>query len=85
MIEALQRTGRAHDVLVVGHEANHITVPLLRAGNMDFVIAQNPSRLLDTAVKLASNPHRTLKEMMLLDFGIHTLWNVPSFAETAAL
>lgn len=84
MVDALRAAGRAADMLVVGHEVNPVTMPLLRSGAMDFAIAGKPSDLLGAALKLAADSETNAgKEIRHLDFGIYTRFNMPSFATGA--
>lgn len=80
MIDALRAAGRISDVLVVGHEVNPVTTPLLRSGAMDFAISGDPSDMLAAALRLANaakeaNP----RDLRLRDFGIYTRFNMPGF------
>ncbi|MBL9073378.1 LacI family DNA-binding transcriptional regulator [Tabrizicola sp.] len=80
LVEALRATGRAQDMLVVGHEVNPVTAPLLRAGEIDFALAGDPRELLSTALALAGGgePAKQGAER-LLDFGVYTRFNLPAF------
>ncbi|WP_210528056.1 LacI family DNA-binding transcriptional regulator [Rubellimicrobium arenae] len=85
LVEALMSAGRAHDLLLVGHETNSITLPLLREGHMDFAIAQNPAALLSDALQRAvAEPEGRGRDSVLLDFGVFTRFNIPAFAQAAA-
>jgi len=81
MVDALRAAGRAADMLVVGHEVNPVTAPLLRAGAMDFAIAGDPAELLSSALALAagSDPGKQGVERHL-PFGVYTRFNLPAFA-----
>lgn len=82
LAEALRLAGR-QDMLVVGHEVNTVTAPLLRAGDMDFAIAAGPGRMLARALALAAvDPGQPLTQPSLLDFGVYTRFNLPVFAQT---
>lgn len=78
--EAITEVGRTKDILVVAHDANALTVPLLRAGRLDYVISQNPRDMLNQAVwqidMLRAERERT---EVLVDFNVHTVFNVPSY------
>lgn len=81
LAEAVIEAGRTNDLLIVGHEANHITVPLLREGVMDFTIAQSPFELFRTALDQA----RLLRakreaDQVIIDFGIFSRFNLPEYA-----
>jgi len=84
LVEALRAAGRAQDMLVVGHEVNPVTAPLLRAGEIDFALAGDPRKLLSTALALAgeSEPAKQGAER-LLDFGVYTRFNLPTFGTPA--
>ena len=84
LVEALRASGRAGDLLVVGHEVNQVTVPLLRAGAMDFAIAVDPAHLLSAALQAAADaePAKQGAER-LQDFGVYTRFNLPAFATPA--
>ena len=84
LVEALRQTGRAGDVLIVGHEANNVTLPLLRDGGMDFVIASPQKVLLDEALRRATSPAEAPQpDQTLVDFGVYTRFNLPSFSGAA--
>lgn len=81
LIEALRKTGRDRDVLVVGHEANSVTAPLLRDGGMDFTISGHPQQVLVEALRLAMLPPGVaIPDRTLLDFAIHSRFNLPGFS-----
>lgn len=77
MADALRVAGRASDMLVIGHEVNPVTVPLLQSGAMDFAIAANPSDLLDVALRAAAVGAGAAPA--LVDFGVYTRFNLPTF------
>lgn len=83
MVDALRAAGRASDMLVVGHEVNPVTAPLLRAGAMDFAIAGDPAELLSSALALVAeaDPGRQRTERHLT-FGVYTRFNLPAHAAT---
>lgn len=81
LVDALRQTGRDRDVLVVGHETNDVTVPLLRDGGMDFALSAHPRAVLDEALRLASAPAgEATPDRSLIDFGVFTRFNLPAFA-----
>lgn len=81
MVDALRAAGRAADMLVVGHEVNPVTLPLLRSGAVDFAIAGTAADLLGAALRLAVDTAAGVgKEIQYLDFGVYTRFNLPSFA-----
>ena len=84
LVEALRAAGRAQDMLVVGHEVNPVTTPLLRAGEIDFALAGDPRALLSSALSLADKSDASPKgAAALLDCGVYTRFNLPSFAALA--
>lgn len=86
LIEALKEAGRAADMLVIGHEANASTTPLLREGSLDFALAQNPADLLREALaQVKAAPNRQRKDSVLVDFAVYTRFNIPNFAHPSAL
>ena len=71
-------------MLIVGHEANNVTLPLLRDGGMDFVIASPQKVLLDEALRRATSPAEAPQpDQTLVDFGVYTRFNLPSFSGAA--
>lgn len=81
LARAVQEAGRAGEMLIITHEANRITAPLLREGVIHYLIAQHPADLLDGAIRAASEPTpRPGNGINLLDFGVYTKFNVPSYA-----
>lgn len=77
MADALRAAGRGDDLLVVGHEVNAVTAPLLRAGAMDFAIAGAPQALLQAALDLAQAKGAATRHV---DFGVYTRFNLPQSA-----
>lgn len=79
--EALRRSGRHGDVLLVGHEVNRVTIPLLKDGIMDFAIAADVDSILNQALQIAAAEHASgLRDSTLLDFSVHTRFNLPANA-----
>lgn len=84
LVQALRAAGRAQDMLVVGHEVNPVTTPLLRAGEIDFALAGDPRELLSTALAFArGGDPASAGTAGLLDFGVYTRFNLPAFAALA--
>jgi LacI family transcriptional regulator len=80
MIEALRSLGRVTDMLVIGHEVNPVTQPLLQSGAMDFAISGNPSEMLAAALRLAGAMAPSQgSPANLCSFGIYTRFNLPGF------
>lgn len=77
---ALREAGRVGDMLVVGHEVNAVTAPLLRSGAMDFAIAGDPADLLREALRRArGGGGADGTGACLRSFGIYTRFNTPAF------
>ncbi len=76
---ALEELGRGSDVVVIAHEINRITIPLLKDGTMDFVIAQDPGAMLDAAARAAASFENPMSQHEFIDFGIYCRFNVPAF------
>lgn len=79
MIDALRATGRAADMLVVGHEVNQVTIPLLQSGTMDFAIAGDPAEMLAKALALATAKEPLPAAAVHIPFGVYTRFNLPGF------
>ena len=77
LIDALKDAGRLADMLVVGHEVNPVTLPLLQSGAMDFAIAGDPADMLASALRLAVGPGPA--DPRPRGFGIYTRFNLPAF------
>jgi LacI family transcriptional regulator len=76
---ALDETGLADRIFVITHETNTITVPLMRRGLINLLIGQSPFLLLETAVRAAQGFEAPSGgEYRLLDFSIHTPFNIPT-------
>ena len=83
LVEAIREAGRAQDMIVVVHEMNHITVPLLKEGQVDFAIAGNPAEQLKEAIRLVGTEKPgAMREMTIQDFYVFTRFNVPGFAQS---
>ena len=79
--EALRQSGRQGDVLLVGHEVNTVTMPLLKDGVMDYAIAADVDSILGEALQLASAQNVSgLRENILLNFAVYTRFNLPAAA-----
>ncbi|MDB5657614.1 MAG: substrate-binding periplasmic fold protein [Cypionkella sp.] len=80
LVDAIRDMHREREILIVGHETNHITVPFLRDGLMDYLIAQDPSTLLNEALRQATRSRDSREKAHAhIDFGVFTRFNVPSF------
>ncbi|UCI34929.1 substrate-binding domain-containing protein [Mesorhizobium sp. B4-1-4] len=80
LLEALREAGRGTDLLIVGHEVNHVTRPILQEGLIDFVVAQNPAELMSNAM-LHSRQSKAQRDsdQSLVDFGVFTRFNLPTY------
>ena len=79
MTDALRAADRAADMLVVGHEVNSVTTPLLRGGAMDFAIAGHPGEMLSKALALATGVETLPNAPVHRPFGVYTRFNLPDF------
>jgi hypothetical protein len=77
---ALEELGHGSDVIVITHEANRITIPLLKNGTMDFLIAQDPRALFDAAARAAAGFGNNMSQHVFIDFGIYSRFNIPTFS-----
>lgn len=82
LTQALRETGKTGDVVVVAHEVNSVTAPLLREGGIDYAIASDPALLIEEALRLAGAETLSLpRDEVLHDFGIYTRFNIPHFTQ----
>ena len=80
MAEAVAEAGHTRDILLVAHDANELTVPLMRAGKLDYVISQDPRDMLAEAVhQIDLRRTERTASTALVDFHVVTLHNVPSY------
>ena len=81
MAEAVAEAGRTRDILLITHEVNDITVPLLQNGRLDYLISQDPRDLMIESVRQIDflRSKRKASEV-LVDFSVHTLFNIPSYS-----
>lgn len=81
LTEAIEAAGKSGDILVIAHEVNAVTVPLLRAGQIDYALASDPSQLIGCALELAARDDLSLsRDAHIFDFGVYTRFNIPHFA-----
>lgn len=81
LVEAIREAGREQDMLVVCHEANRITGPLLREGRIDFAIAADPALQLQDALRIAAaGKQESLRDSFTQDFAVFTRFNLPGYA-----
>jgi LacI family transcriptional regulator len=79
--DALAASGRRDGMLLVGHEVNAVTMPLLKDGAMDYALATEVGSILDEALHLASAEDTSgMRENVLLDFSVYTRFNLPTAA-----
>ena len=80
LASALRAGGRVGRPVVITHEANHITAPLLTEGVLDYVLAQDTSVMVRQALRLATLPSLAGEETVShIDFGVYTRLNLPGF------
>lgn len=80
LIAAIREAGKAKDILVVAHEVNAVTVPLLRDSAIDYAIASDPAELLAEALRVcAEETLTTVRDEIHHDFGVYTRFNIPRF------
>lgn len=77
VVEAIRRSGRP--VMVIGHEVNAVTAPLIADGEIHFALGCDPASLLDKALSILSGRHG-MAEIEYLDFSIHTRMNLPGYS-----
>lgn len=78
LAEAVRASGRAGRLLVVAHEVNAVTGPLLREGLIAFALAADPALLLAEALRLATTPvAEEARTVLLLDLAVYTPCNPP--------
>ena len=75
LVVAIAEKGLADRVMVVCHETNEITVPLMRRGALHFLISQDSAALLQAALELAHQDDGAIHK--LIDFQIYTPFNLP--------
>lgn len=80
LAEALRSARSGRRPVLLSHEANHITTPLLREGVIDYVLAQDTGAMLRRALRLATLPSLAEEdEIHHVDFGVYTRFNIPGF------
>lgn len=81
LVDAVKTAGRSEDLLVVCHEVNRITAPLLRDELVHFAIAGDPRAQLAEALRLAMVERpEALRENHHLNFAVYTRFNLPDFS-----
>lgn len=79
LARAVAESPRRRAIHVITHETNHITVPLLRRGDLHYAIAQHPGDLLARAAWRAEH-QGAAKELNFVDFAVYTQFNIPEFS-----
>ena len=77
-VQEAQLTGK---ITIVTHDVNFVTVPLVKDGIFNFLISQNPKELFEGIMARATSGKSTLREATLVDFGVYTRFNLPSWAK----
>lgn len=81
LAKAIEEANRTRDIMVVVHEVNDITVPLIRNRQLDFLISQDPCALLAAAIRRAdTDSAEAAQSQELVDFYVHTVFNIPAYA-----
>ncbi|WP_439631314.1 LacI family DNA-binding transcriptional regulator [Shinella sp.] len=83
MVDALKDAGLCGKVFVMTHEANSVTVPLMREDAIHLVISQRPEDLLGKAIKAARN-ELTVGEASSADFALYSKYNLPLYSTLSA-
>lgn len=84
LTDAIREAGKARDIVIVAHEVNSVTAPLLREGSIDYAIASDPALLVEEALRIAGKGSLALpRDEVLHDFGIYTRYNIPHFTLSA--
>lgn len=79
--DAIAEAGRVHDILTIAHEVNHITLPLVQEGRLDYLISQDPRDLMrETVRQIDTLRSERLTDEVFVDFGVYTRSNIPSYA-----
>ena len=68
------------DIMIISHEVNDVTLPLLHDGVFDYLIAQDPALLISEAAKIAAAAVGDSAGGRILDFFVHTCYNIPEYA-----
>ena len=80
LAQAVRESRRAERIHVMTHEANHITAPLVRAGVVQYVIAQSPLDLLERATAVVTRRRSVdTEDVHFVDFGVYTKFNLPRY------
>lgn len=83
---AIAEAGRTHDILTITHEINHVTVPLMMEGRIDYLLSQDPRDLLREAVRQVDTLRsERLESEIFVDFGVYTMSNIPSYGRGAVV
>ena len=80
LARAVREAGRVDDITIISHEVNAVTLPLLHDGVFDYLIAQDPALLISEAAKIAAAAVGDSAGGRILDFFVHTCYNIPEYA-----
>jgi len=78
--QACLEAGLETPLLIVGHEVNAVTAPLLGSGAIDYALACDPGLLLERALRRLAAPAPAGPDTVWLDFAIYTRFNLPAFS-----
>ncbi len=83
--DAIAEAGRTDDILVITHEINHVTVPLLLARRINYLLSQDPRDLLHEAVRQVDTLRAArMASEAFVDFGVYTRCNLPAYGRGLA-
>ena len=80
LARAAREANRVDDIMIISHEVNAVTLPLLHDGVFDYLIAQDPALLISEAAKIAAAAVGDSVGGRILDFFVHTCYNIPEYA-----
>lgn len=83
LARAVAEADRVDDITIISHEVNAVTLPLLHDGIFDYLIAQDPAALISEAARIAASAAGDGVGGRILDFSVHTCYNVPEYARAA--
>lgn len=85
LAEALEQAGLAGRIVVVTHETNSITLPLIQKGVLSYLIGQDVPALLDKTMHVAMSVGHIETTFNFLNFGIYTPFNIPHLDDLVRL
>ena len=80
LARALRELGSDQDVVVVIHELNYVSIPILMDGTINYILSQDPHSLLSNALKMARGLRAEIKSWKQVDFGVYTRFNLPGYS-----